>query len=90
MTCRHNTDTNFEDDNLTVEKNRCEPALPIDATDVATLLGLNKYKTDLHELVMKYWKRGDPMSFQDTQNKLQQEGVEFASVLSPDENHECV
>ena len=84
------TDTDFVDGNLTVEKNRRKPSLPIDATDVATLLGLNKYKTDLHELVMKYWKRGDPMSFQDTQNKLQQEGVEFVSVLSPDENRECV
>ena len=73
------------DGNLTVEQNRCNPSLPIDATDVATLLGLNTCKTDLHELVMKYWKRGEPMSFQDTQNTIPQEGVEFASVISPDE-----
>ena len=79
------TDTDFVDGNLTVEKNMCKPSLPIGATYVATLLGLNKYKTDLHELVMKYWKRGEPMSFQDTQNTIPQEGVEFASVISPDE-----
>ena len=31
-------------------------SIPIDATYVAALLGLNKYKTNLHEIVMKYWE----------------------------------
>ena len=46
-------------------------SIPIDATDVAVLLGLNKYRTNLHELVMKYWKRGSPTSFQGTKSNLE-------------------
>ena len=87
------TDTDFVDDSISTatpgtnitEAITYKRSLPIDATDVATLLGLHKYKTNLHELVMKYWKRGDLMSFQDTQNKLQQEGIKFVTVKSPDE-----
>ena len=35
--------------------------IPIDATAVGALLGLNKYKTNLYQLVMKYWERGFPI-----------------------------
>ena len=87
------TDTDFVDDSVstaTPDTNNTETitykqSLPIDATDVAALLGLNKYKTNLHDLVMKYWKRGDPMGFRTTYSKLQQEGVKFETTKSPDE-----
>ena len=92
------TDIDITDDNIstttpdTSETHEQEPpkmayklSIPIDATDVATLLGLNKYQTNLHELVMKYWKRGDPVDFLDTKSKLKQEGIEFANTKTSDE-----
>ena len=75
------TDIDFVDDNVsTTTPDTSEPpehdppkmaykrSIPIDATDVAALLGLNKYKTNLHEIVMKYWERGFPIKFRDTRD----------------------
>ena len=60
-------------------------SIPIDATDVGALLGLNKYKTNLHEIVMKYWERGFPVKFRDTRDKLEKEGIQFVNAKAADE-----
>eukprot|EP00973_Karenia_brevis_P050826 7059025-Karenia_brevis.AAC.1 len=62
-----------------------KPSISIDATDVAALLGLHKYKTNLHEIIMKYWIRGFPKKYRDTYNKLEKEGFKFESVKTADE-----
>ena len=49
-------------------------SIPVDAIDVAALIGFNKYRTHLHELVVKYWKRGSPRSFREAEPKLEKEG----------------
>ena len=97
------TDTDFVDyDNVSTttpditeeehaqEQKKYKRSIPIDATDVAAILGLNKYKTNLHEIVMKYWERGFPLKFHETQDKLQKEGIKFVSVKTSDEQIEEV
>ena len=92
------TDTDFVDDNAsTITPGTSEPpeqeppkmaynrSIPIDATDVAALLGLNKHKTNLHEAVMEYWERGFPVKFRDTRDKLEKEGIKFVNVKTADE-----
>ena len=59
--------------------------ISIDATDVATLLGLNKYRTNIHELVMKYWSRGWGSDFIETRYNLKQQDVVFVEDVTPDE-----
>ena len=62
-----------------------KPSISIDATDVAALLGLHKYKTNLHEIIMKYWIRGFPKKYRDTYDKLEKEGFKFESVKTEHE-----
>ena len=59
--------------------------IPIDATDVGALLGLHKYRTNLHEIVMKYWKRISLLDFLDTQSRLIQVGVTCVDTKTSDE-----
>ena len=59
--------------------------ISIDATDIATLLGLHKHKTNIHELVMKYWSRGFASDFIDTREKLKQENIVFVEHKSSDD-----
>ena len=66
-------------------KKTYKKCIPIDATDVGALLGLNKYKTNLYQLVMKYWERGFPSHYLDTQIKLQSKGVEFVCLKTTDD-----
>lgn len=89
-----------DDDNVsTTTQDTCEPpeqeppkiaykrkrSISIDATDVAALLGLHKYKTNLHEIVMKYWERVAPWQIRDTRDKLEKDGVQFVCAQTTDE-----
>ena len=64
--------------------------IPIDATDVAVILGLNKYNRDIFQLVLKCWKRGLYSDYMNIKNKLKQEGVVFEVVKTSDEEIENV
>jgi len=59
--------------------------ISIDATDIATLLGLHKYRTNIYELVMKYWERGFTTDFLEIRENLVQQNIEFVEVPTTDE-----
>ena len=60
-------------------------SISIDATDIATLLGLHRYQTNLFELVMKYWKRGFTTDFLEIREELVERDIEFVEVPKADE-----
>ena len=64
--------------------------MPIDATDVAVILGLNKYNRDIFRLVLNCWKRGLYSDYMNIKNKLKQECVVFEVVKTSDEEIENV
>jgi len=57
-----------------------KPSLPIDATDIASLLGLHKYKRNYYEIVMKYWERGNLGDYRDIYHELKSNGVVFEFI----------
>ena len=48
----------------------------IDSSDVAVIVGLHKYNTDVYSLVMKYWMRSDYNDYNKTYDKIHVEPVE--------------
>ena len=48
----------------------------IDSSDVAVIVGLHKYNTDVFSLVMKYWMRSDYNDYNKTYDKIHVEPVE--------------
>ena len=58
--------------NMTSKKYWCS----IDCSDVAVLVGLHKYNTDVYSLVMKYWMRSNYNDYNKTYDKIHVEPVE--------------
>lgn len=70
--------------NINKSKSSVEYSNSIDASDIAVLLGLNKYNDNLHDIVLKYWRRGFPLSYYDMMEKVGNE------LIDVDENIENI
>ena len=58
--------------NMTSKKYWCS----IDSSDIAVIVGLHKYNTDVYSLVMKYWMRSNYNDYYKTYDKIHVESVE--------------
>jgi len=63
-----------------IKEIKYKPSVPIDATDIASLLGLHKYKRNYYDIVMKYWERSNFVDYRDIYDELKNDGVVFEIV----------